>query len=130
MPETLLKKNYWWNDLIKWLLSMSIYQIGYVSLKVSFILTIINILKTRNDVFICAHGTWIGLVYSQEFERGRFPIQSDGKIYSECKYLFVHSDFLLPKCFLYIKTWTYIRLCTYIGDSMKNDAFLYLKFSK
>lgn len=36
---------------------MSIYQIGYVSLKVSFILTIINILKTRNDVYICAPGT-------------------------------------------------------------------------
>lgn len=40
------------------------YKICYVSLKVSFNLKIINILKTHDDVYITAHGAWIGQKYS------------------------------------------------------------------
>lgn len=36
---------------------MGIYQIGSLSLNVSFVLTIMNILRTRFDIYICAHGT-------------------------------------------------------------------------
>lgn len=38
------------------MISISTYQIGYDSLNVSFNLTNIKVLKTSDDVYICAHG--------------------------------------------------------------------------
>lgn len=52
---------------------ISTYQIGFVSSNISFNLSIINIFKTRNDVFIYVPG--IGQVFLQEIKRPRFQKQ-------------------------------------------------------
>lgn len=51
------------------IISISTYQIGYISLNVSIKLTLKKILKT---LLICASGA----VYSQETERRIFPMQT------------------------------------------------------
>lgn len=42
--------------MIKRLFFNGTYQIGNVSLNVSFYVTIINVLKTRDDVYVCVPG--------------------------------------------------------------------------
>lgn len=79
VPEVLSKKYllfYCRNDMIKRLFSISIPHICFVSLNISFNLPLIDILKTRNDVYICAHSEWISYVYSKGIECSRFPNQS------------------------------------------------------
>lgn len=60
-------------------------DLGYVSLVVSFNFTIINIFKTRDNVYICAHAPRIGKVFYRKLNVADFPCKQ-GEINTECKY--------------------------------------------
>lgn len=66
---------------------MSTNQNGCVSLNDSSKLAIINLFKTHDD-FFCAHTQWSGLACYWKNKGHRFPLQTWGKIYTECKMIF------------------------------------------
>lgn len=72
---------------------MGSYQIGSVSLNILFVLTVMHILRTSlYDVYICAHGAWIGKMYSQEIELCIFQMQSYGEMCTECNYYYIYKQ--------------------------------------
>lgn len=71
---------------------MGSYQIGSVSLNILFVLTVMHILRTSYDVYICAHGGWIGKMYSQEIELCIFQMQSYGEMCTECNYYYIYKQ--------------------------------------
>lgn len=74
------------NGMILRLFIISTDHIGYVGLNVTSYLTVINILKTVDDIYICHHFAWKCRVCLLENEGRWSPIQTYGKIYTECKY--------------------------------------------
>lgn len=93
MPETYEKKSFLLTrgyGLV--IIFMGSYQIGSVILNILFVLTVMHILRTSYDVYICAHGGWIGKMYSQEIELCIFQMQSYGEMCTECNYYYIYKQ--------------------------------------